>query len=155
MMIFKAAVILLVSFYIGLLEAYINVSQARCCLHYDYASDGTAAGCGTPTDDRITGLYSFISRFKKTILYVFLLIVAPKTCNTCMAYQCLDWTVGSRTNAQREAAFRARTGQDVYFGVGSYGDNMTRAGYCYRLTVTNVLKDIIVQVVNQGNSNLL
>lgn len=79
-----------------------------------------------------------------------MLAVAPADCSTCIAYQCLDWTIGSKTNAKREAAFKARTKQDVYFGVGSYGNNITRAGYCYRLTVTNVAKDIIVQVVNQG-----
>eukprot|EP01035_Chromulina_nebulosa_P039828 gene39828-53860_t len=92
-----------------------NDTNLNCCLNYDYAADGKAAGCETPTGDRMK-----------------------------------DWTIGSTSNFARQAAFKARTRQDVYFGVGSYGNNMTRAGYCYRLSLTSVTKDIIVQVVNQG-----
>lgn len=51
---------------------------------------------------------------------------------------------------QREASFLAATGQSVYFGVGSYGNNQTRAGLCYRITVASADRDLIVQVVNQG-----
>ena len=50
----------------------------------------------------------------------------------------------------RQSAFQQRTKQDVFFGVGSYGNNEARAGNCYRLTVSGVVKDIVVQVVNQG-----
>lgn len=84
-----------------------------------------------------------------------MLAVAPTDCSTCISYQCLDWTIGSTSNSKREASFKARTKQDVYFGVGSYGNNITRAGYCYRLTATNVAKDIIVQVVHQGAYQLV
>ena len=69
-----------------------------------------------------------------------------------MSYQCIDWTVGSNGNAVRQIAFKQRTGNSVLFGVGSYGNNITRAGYCYRLTVSGVFQDLIVQVVNQGSS---
>jgi hypothetical protein len=69
----------------------------------------------------------------------------------CVSYQCLDWTAGSVSNTKRQAAFKARTGNDVIFGVGSYGDNTTRAGFCYRIKVSNVARDLIVQVVNQGS----
>jgi len=51
---------------------------------------------------------------------------------------------------QREAQFKASTGQSVYFGVGSYGNNQARAGLCYRIQVASVDRDMIVQVVNQG-----
>eukprot|EP01037_Dinobryon_pediforme_P019030 gene19030-19376_t len=43
-----------------------------------------------------------------------------------------------------------RTGQNVYFGVGSYGNIQSRGGLCYRITVSSVAKDLLVQVVNQG-----
>lgn len=72
------------------------------------------------------------------------------TCNNCVAYQCIDWTAGSQANQQREASFLQRTGQDVYFGVGSYGNVQSRGGLCYRVSVTSVKKDLIVQVINQG-----
>ena len=72
------------------------------------------------------------------------------TCNNCVAYQCIDWTTGSQANQQREEAFLRRTGQDVYFGVGSYGNIQSRGGLCYRITVTSVKKDLLVQVINQG-----
>lgn len=72
------------------------------------------------------------------------------SCSTCVSYQCIDWTAGSVANKQREAAFLARTGNDVYFGVGSYGNNQARGGLCYRVSVSSVEKDLLVQVVNQG-----
>ena len=71
-------------------------------------------------------------------------------CNNCVAYHCIDWTVGSQGNQQREASFLKRTGNDVYFGVGSYGNIQSRGGLCYRVSVTSVKKDLIVQVINQG-----
>ena len=67
-----------------------------------------------------------------------------------MSYQCIDWTIGSNANAIREASFFQRTGQSVYFGVGSYGNNATRAGFCYRIKLSSVIKDVVIQVVNQG-----
>ena len=48
--------IILLSYFISYSEAYINVTAARCCLDYDYNADGTALGCGTPTNDKVTGL---------------------------------------------------------------------------------------------------
>jgi len=50
----------------------------------------------------------------------------------------------------RAAAFKQLTGNDVIFGVGSYGNDQTRAGKCYRITTRVGFKDLIVQVVNQG-----
>jgi len=82
-------------------------------------------------------------------------------CSTCLAYQCVDWTAGSVGMKQRQKAFFERTGVDVYFGVGSYGDDVSRGGLCYRLGVMNTSRDIIVQVIStgarvgDGNFNLL
>lgn len=50
----------------------------------------------------------------------------------------------------REKAYNDRTGDSVFFGVGSYGNDQTRAGNCYRVTAQGVSRDLIVQVVNQG-----
>jgi len=70
-----------------------------------------------------------------------------------MAYACLDWTLGSSSMLSAEAAFRGRSGQDVYFGVGTYGiatDPQQGLGACYRLKVEGVSKDIIAQSINTG-----
>jgi len=72
------------------------------------------------------------------------------TCKQCLAYQCIDWTVGSVAMQAREAQFLNRTGQKVHFGVGSYSNEAERAGKCYRISVQGVLLDLIVQNINQG-----
>lgn len=72
------------------------------------------------------------------------------SCSTCESYQCIDWSVGSILNQERESSFYNSTGQRVYFGVGSYGNDQTRAGKCYRITASGIDRDLIVQVVNQG-----
>jgi hypothetical protein len=38
----------------------------------------------------------------------------------------------------------------VYFGVGSYGNDKSRAGLCYRLKTSSIEKDLIIQVINNG-----
>ena len=50
----------------------------------------------------------------------------------------------------REATYTSRTGDSVYFGVGSYGNDQTRAGKCYRITAASLDRDLIVQSINQG-----
>lgn len=73
------------------------------------------------------------------------------SCNTCVSYQCIDWTFGSSANKVREASFLAETGQNVYFGVGSYSSaNPTPGGLCYRITAGKLDRDLIVQIVNSG-----
>ena len=82
-------------------------------------------------------------------------------CSTCLAYQCIDWTAGSAGMKLRQQRFFERTGIDVDFGVGSYGSDPSQGGLCYRLSVQNTQRDLIVQVVNtgpyvtEGNFNLL
>jgi hypothetical protein len=71
-------------------------------------------------------------------------------CSQCIAFQCIDWTAGSVGMKGREATYASRTGDNVFFGVGSYGNDQTRAGKCYRITASNLDRDIIVQSVNQG-----
>jgi len=73
------------------------------------------------------------------------------SCATCVAYQCLDWTVGSNGNAAREASFFAETNMNVYFGVGSYGSNVNGGGLCYRMTTNSIDRDLIVQIINYGS----
>lgn len=62
----------------------------------------------------------------------------------------MDWTVGSVAMKAREQEFLTRTGNDVFLGVGSYGNDRRRGGKCYRITATGIAKDIIVQSVNLG-----
>ncbi|CAJ1405704.1 unnamed protein product [Effrenium voratum] len=69
------------------------------------------------------------------------------------AYACMDWTFGSSALRGAEADFRGQAGQDVYFGVGTYGtssDPQRGLGACYRMKVEGVDKDIIAQSINTG-----
>jgi hypothetical protein len=71
-----------------------------------------------------------------------------------MAYACMDWTFGSKSMVAAEAAFNRRTGDDVWFGVGTYGtsaDVQRGLGACYRMAVEGVDKDLLVQSVNTGS----
>lgn len=74
------------------------------------------------------------------------------SCATCMSYQCLDWNVFSSGMTARENAYLSDTGDRVYFGVGSYGSDTSRAGLCYRMSVTGVDRDLIAQVITQGGN---
>lgn len=78
----------------------------------------------------------------------------PKGGNDVSAtFACMDWTFGSNAMRSAEASFRAQAGQDVYFGVGTYGtsdDKQRGLGACYRLKVDGMDKDIIAQSINTG-----
>lgn len=66
----------------------------------------------------------------------------------------MDWTLGSSAMRTAEKAFTSRTGEDVFFGVGTYGtaaDPLNGLAACYRLTVEGVAKDIIAQSINTGH----
>lgn len=54
----------------------------------------------------------------------------------------------------QEASFSARTGEDVFFGVGTFGtddDAQKGLGSCFRVTVNGVRKDLILQSINTGS----
>lgn len=53
----------------------------------------------------------------------------------------------------QQELFKTRTGEDVLFGVGSFGSNNARAGLCYRLSKDQVPKDIIIQVIDKSMTN--
>lgn len=52
-----------------------------------------------------------------------------KTCDTCMAYQCLDWTVLSKGMQERQDSYEKSTNDKVYFGVGAFGNNPKKGNY--------------------------
>ena len=58
-------------------------------------------------------------------------------CNVCVAYQCLDWNVGSAGMQARAAEYLARTGEDVVFGVGQRSNTADEAGKCYRIALNS------------------
>jgi len=75
-----------------------------------------------------------------------------------MAFACMDWTFGSKGMQAAEASFSQRTGEDVYFGVGTFGtsdDAMRGIGACYRLQIGSegggVAKDLLLQSINTGS----
>merc|ERR1712168_1400163 len=70
-----------------------------------------------------------------------------------MAYACMDWSSGSKGMQAAEKAFEARTGQSVYFGVGTYGteeDIQRGLGACYLITVDTIDRPLLVQSINTG-----
>jgi hypothetical protein len=69
-------------------------------------------------------------------------------------FACMDWSFASSSMKAAEEAFKARTGNDVYLGVGTYGvdnDQQRGLGNCYRMTVEGVDRDIIAQSINTGS----
>lgn len=71
-----------------------------------------------------------------------------------VTFACVDWTFGSSAMRAAEASFRGGTGQDVFFGVGTFGigdDPQRGLGACYRLKVEGAAKDIIAQSINTGH----
>jgi len=71
---------------------------------------------------------------------------------TYAAYGCVDWSFQSKRMQEAEKDFFQKTGQDVYFGVGTFGSQQDKdaLGQCLRITVQGVDKDLIVQAVNTG-----
>merc|ERR1719262_1825119 len=51
-------------------------------------------------------------------------------------YACVDWSVGSNLWENQECAYKARTGKNATFGVGSFGEYPSpNMGKCYEMTV--------------------
>jgi len=71
-----------------------------------------------------------------------------------MAYACMDWTFGSHAMRKAEEAFNARTGNNVYFGIGTYGtgtDPQRGLGACYKIHAEGLDRALLVQSVNTGS----
>ncbi|CDF40071.1 Putative endoglucanase type K Cellulase, Endo-1, 4-beta-glucanase [Chondrus crispus] len=66
-------------------------------------------------------------------------------------YRCVDWSFGSELMAFKQYQYKQQTGQDVLFGVGSYGaQNNLNIGKCYKFNLNPPTKPIIAQVTNWG-----
>jgi hypothetical protein len=76
----------------------------------------------------------------------------PVDCDTCVAYSCIDWTIGSEgmNNAEKDLQDYERT--DVQLAVGSYGFTMENAGKCFRVSRDNSNRDIIMQVISTSET---
>jgi len=71
-----------------------------------------------------------------------------------MAFACMDWTFGSSAMQAAESQFKATTGDQVRFGVGTFGsgdDPLKGIGNCYRITTNTSDIDLIVQSINTGS----
>jgi len=73
---------------------------------------------------------------------------------TYYAYGCVDWSFQSQRLQNAESEYSSKkTNDNVYFGVGSFGnekDKKTNLGRCIRLKVEGIDRDLIVQNVNSG-----
>merc|ERR1712070_854783 len=55
---------------------------------------------------------------------------------------------------EQQAAFQQRTGEGVFFGVGTFGtadDAQRGLGSCFRVQVDGVSKDLLLQSINTGS----
>jgi len=80
-------------------------------------------------------------------------------------FACMDWTFGSNKMMEQEEKFNARTGENVWFGVGTFGtedDEMRGLGNCYRMKIRETTcadinsgefleREIIAQSINTGS----
>lgn len=68
------------------------------------------------------------------------------------SFACMDWSFGSSYMLAEEEKFNAETGDNVYLGVGTFGneDPMSVLGACFRITAFGVDRDLILQAVNTG-----
>lgn len=76
----------------------------------------------------------------------------PEDCDTCIAYSCIDWTIGSETMKAAERDVKAYESQDVMLAVGSYGITLENAGKCFRVSRDNSPQDTIMQVITQAET---
>lgn len=65
------------------------------------------------------------------------------------AYACVDWSVGSMLWQNQECRYAERTGENVTFAVGSYGNTNDEMGKCFRIELTSGTI-FIAQIVNTG-----
>ena len=128
---------------------FAQLSSSVTCSAYDKGANNCAKGCGR----------CFNAGSRKGVLcnagsnsgYY---CPPEKQSGSDVAFACMDWTFGSATMQRQEAAFNRRTGLSVYFGVGTYGtsnDAQRGLGACYRLVVSGLDKDLIVQSINTGS----
>lgn len=62
----------------------------------------------------------------------------------------MDWSAGSSLWETQQAAYKARGGPDVIFGVGSFDSGQENLGNCMMMTVQGVDRPVLAQVVNTG-----
>lgn len=72
------------------------------------------------------------------------------TGTTGPSYACMDWSAGSTLWETQQAAYKARGGPDVIFGVGSFDAGSENLGKCMLIDVSGVAKPVLAQVVNTG-----
>lgn len=66
-------------------------------------------------------------------------------------YMCVDWSVGSERMAFAQYNYKQQSGEDVVFGVGSYGSSENKnIGKCYKFFTNPPSNPIIAQVTNYG-----
>lgn len=72
------------------------------------------------------------------------------TGTTGPSYACMDWSAGSRLWEVQQAAFAARGGPQVLFGIGSFESSDVHLGKCFLMDVEGVELPLLAQVINTG-----
>jgi len=117
------------------------------CMFYDDGGGNCAADCGRCVNPG--GRAGVLCEGQQVGYYC-----PSDNPNPMMAFACMDWTSGSMSMQAAEQAYEARTGQSVYFGVGTYGtgdDPQRGLGACYLLNVDSVDRPLLVQSINTGS----
>ena len=67
-------------------------------------------------------------------------------------YMCVDWSLGSERMYLAQYKYMRETGENVFFGVGSYGPPSSQnMGKCFKFYVENQPTPFIAQVTNYGD----
>lgn len=124
-----------------------NVSEASNCSVYKKSSDNCDS-CGACKNGGARP--GVLCKGKNTGYYC-----PPEAApDQDMAFACMDWTFGSQSMKTAEGAFNTRTGDNVKFGVGTYGsteDVQRGLGSCFRLQVEGMETELILQSLNTGS----
>lgn len=121
-------------------------AAAQCTVYEESPNGACKSHCGAcfNAGSRV----GFVNPAKSTGYYT-----TPSVGDGVWAGACMDWSFGSRSMQKAESAFNSRAGENVYFGVGSFGvaDIQMGLGACFRLKVDTLDRDLIVQSINTGS----
>lgn len=132
-------------------DDYSQKSYGQCDDHYSCMNWSEIDGCGIPCGSKSDKMgYACDSAGDEDVVDKNKISSLD---HTYYGYHCMDWAFQSKKMQEAENNFNKRTKDNVYFGVGTFGnirDQKKNNGACFRITATNVDKDIIAQSIDAG-----